>query len=136
MKSLARGHIWWPSIDKDIEDCMHGSCQITVPLALLHPWVWPGRPWQRVHVDFAGPINGKMFILLVDAHSKWPEVFEMPNTTSQNKLFQRLQQLESRHLLHTKWFIDYTFIWDIRINCKFQYFTSDCFSKIYTWILH
>ena len=27
-----------------------------------------------------------MFILLVDAHSKWPEVFEMPNTTSQKTI--------------------------------------------------
>ena len=91
MKSLARGHVWWPSIDKDIDDCVHGctACQevkTTEPLAPLHPWVWPGRPWQRGHVDFAGPINGKMFILLVDAHSKWPEVFEMSNTTSQKTI--------------------------------------------------
>ena len=101
MKSLARGHVWWPSIDKDIEDCVHGctACQevkTTVPLAPLHPWVWPGRPWQRVHVDFAGPINGKMFILLVDAHSKWPEVFEMPNTTSQ-KTIEILRQVFSAY---------------------------------------
>ena len=29
MMSLARGHVWWPSIDKDIEDCVHGctACQ-------------------------------------------------------------------------------------------------------------
>ena len=61
MKSLARGHVWWPSIDKDIDECVHGctACQevkTTAPLAPLHPWVWPGRPWQRVHVDFARPI--------------------------------------------------------------------------------
>ena len=55
-----------------------------------------GRPWQRVHVDFAGPINGKMFILLVDAHSKWPEVFEMPNTTSQ-KTIEILRQVFSAY---------------------------------------
>ena len=48
----------------------------------LQPWAWPAKPWQRIHVDFAGPFLGKMFFLVVDAHSKWPEVYEMPSTTS------------------------------------------------------
>ena len=48
----------------------------------LHPWVWPSRPWQRIHVDFAGPFLGKSFLVVVDAHSKWPEVFEMSSTTA------------------------------------------------------
>ena len=70
----------------------------TVPLAPLHPWVWPGRPWQRVHVDSAESINGKMCIYLVDAHSKWPEVFEMPNTTFQ-KTIEILRQVFSAYRL-------------------------------------
>ena len=41
------------------------------------------RPWQRVHVDFAGPFQGKMFLLVVDAHSKWPEVVNMTTTSAQ-----------------------------------------------------
>ena len=52
------------------------------PTAPLHPWVWPTKPWQRVHVDFAGPFMGKMYFVAVDAHSKWPEVYEMSSTTS------------------------------------------------------
>ena len=31
--------------------------------------------WSLVHVDYAGPIVGKMFFVVVDAHSKWPEVY-------------------------------------------------------------
>ena len=42
------------------------------PVVLLHPWVWPSKPWQRVHLDFASP---------VDAHSKCPEVKVMSSTT-------------------------------------------------------
>ena len=40
--------------------------------------------WQRIHVDFAGPFNGQMFLLVVhvDAKSKWIEVFPMPLTTA------------------------------------------------------
>ena len=52
------------------------------PAAPLSPWSWPTKPWQRVHLDFAGPFLNKMYLLAVDAHSKWPEVFEMSQTTS------------------------------------------------------
>ena len=44
------------------------------PVAPLQPWIWPTQPWKRVHVDFAGPFMGSMYIIAVDAHSKWPEV--------------------------------------------------------------
>ena len=40
------------------------------------------NPWERIHVDFAGPFLHKMFMIVMDAHSKWPEVIEMPETTS------------------------------------------------------
>ena len=40
---------------------------------------------ESIHAHFAWPIKGKMFILLVDAHSKWPEVFQLPHATSQRK---------------------------------------------------
>jgi hypothetical protein len=48
----------------------------------MHPWTWPSEPWKRVHIDFAGPFLGKMYFLAIDAHSKWPEVFEMNQTTT------------------------------------------------------
>ena len=74
MKSLAHTHVWWPLIDKHIEqmvrDCQ--SCQGVQnrpPTALLHPWSWPDGPWKRIHVDFAGPVFGSMFLIMVDAHS-------------------------------------------------------------------
>ena len=47
---------------------------------LLHPWLWPAKPWQSIHVDFAGPFMGKMFLIVVDAHSKWPEVIDYKYT--------------------------------------------------------
>ena len=33
-------------------------------------------------MDFEGPFKGKMFFLLIDAHSKWPEIYEMKSTTA------------------------------------------------------
>ena len=33
-------------------------------------------------MDFAEPFCGKMWLLLIDSHSKWPEVFEVPKITA------------------------------------------------------
>ena len=33
-------------------------------------------------MDFAGPFQGSMFLIAVDDHSKWPEVFVMKETTA------------------------------------------------------
>ncbi len=52
-------------------------------VAPLHPWLWPAKPWQRIHIDYAGPVEGKMMLVVVDAHSKWPEVISMTSSTSQ-----------------------------------------------------
>ena len=86
MKSVARSYMWWPGLDKDLESLAKAcqACQAVKrapPVAPLHPWVWPSRPWQRVHLDFAGPFQGSMFLVGVDAHSKWPEVRIMSTTT-------------------------------------------------------
>ena len=48
----------------------------------LHPWPWPTAPWECIHVDFAGPVAGRMLFIAVDAHSKWPEVCVMNSTTA------------------------------------------------------
>ena len=87
MKSLARSYFWWPGLDKVIEEIAKSCkpCQSSKHLpakAPLHPWVWPTKPWQRVHIDFAGPFLDKHFLIVVDSHSKWPEVFEMSSTTT------------------------------------------------------
>ena len=86
-KSLARMFIWWPGMDQDIEEMVRGcaECQISRPMppqAPLQPWKWPTRPWARIHLDFAGPFLGQMFLILIDAHSKWIEVHPMTTITS------------------------------------------------------
>ncbi|KAL3094573.1 hypothetical protein niasHT_027156 [Heterodera trifolii] len=40
----------------------------------LHPWESSERPWQRIHIDFCGPFWGSMWLIIMDAKSKWPEV--------------------------------------------------------------
>ena len=39
------------------------------------------RSWQHGHLDFIGSFQNKKLLILVDAHSNWPEVVEMWNIT-------------------------------------------------------
>lgn len=87
MKSLARSYFWWPGLDKDIEKlCM--SCENCLihknnpNKAVLSSWPWPEEVWSRIHLDFMGPFLNKYFLIMVDAHSKWIEVFPMNSITS------------------------------------------------------
>ena len=52
------------------------------PAAPLIPWKWPSQPWRRLHIDYAGPFLGHMWLIIIDAHSKWLEIFQMSSTTS------------------------------------------------------
>ena len=86
MKWIARSYFWWPGLDSSIEklakSCL--ECQAvkkTPQTAPLHPWSWPTTVFQRIHVDFAGPFQETMFLVAIDAFSKWPEVFVLKRTT-------------------------------------------------------
>ncbi len=103
MKSLARSLLWWPGMDQEIEMVQHSTdCQQSRPMppsAPLHPWSWPTRPWARLHIDFAGPMEGRMFLVVVDAHSKWLEGIPMKTATAL-KTIQQLRKLFARFGIH------------------------------------
>ena len=42
----------------------------------------PRRPWARIHIDHAGPFQGKLFLVVVDAHSKLLETVIVPSTAT------------------------------------------------------
>ena len=62
------------------------SAKSALSTAPLQPWSWPSKPWQRVHLDFAGPSQGSTFFIAVDAYSMWPEVRVMKSTTTSQTL--------------------------------------------------
>ncbi|KFD63863.1 hypothetical protein M514_12264 [Trichuris suis] len=87
MKALARSVVCWPGLDRQIEDIVRGcaACAAVAKLpAKVPPCPWPpaDRCWSRVHVDYAGPFEGRYFFILVDAFSKWPEVFVTEKITA------------------------------------------------------
>ncbi|BHF79292.1 hypothetical protein SprV_0602241200 [Sparganum proliferum] len=101
MKSIARSFAYWPGIDGDIDDLVRrcSRCQQAArmpPRQPPVPWEPPERPWSRVHIDFAGPLNGVSYLILVDAYSKWPEIAPLnPATASATIAF--LRRIFSQH---------------------------------------
>lgn len=101
MKSLARGYVWWPDLNADVEQYVRrcAVCQASrpqPPVAPTHAWEVPKQPWNRLHVDFAGPFMGTMFLVLVDAFSKWVDVVMMSSITA-SATIEKLQQIFSTH---------------------------------------
>ncbi|XP_060073916.1 uncharacterized protein K02A2.6-like [Ylistrum balloti] len=87
MKALARLFVWWPNLDMDIETrvakCESCRKQLpNMPQSRSNPWLWPNKPWERVHIDYAGPFLNNMFLVVVDAHSKWLDVVRMSSTSA------------------------------------------------------
>jgi len=100
MKSVARNYVWWPGIDDQIvavaNNCASCLMERNNPSKCqLHTWHYPSAPWERLHMDYLGPINGKMYFLIIDAYSKWLEVFPV-SSTSANLAISHLRDLFSR----------------------------------------
>ena len=101
MKELARTYIWWPNIDLEIEQTVRScvSCQRvrkSSAVAPLAPWLWPSNPWHRIHIDFA-EYEKKHYLIVLDAHSRWPEIFYMPQNTAATATIEILQELFARY---------------------------------------
>ena len=79
MKTLARMYVWRPGIDSYLEMMArkYKSCEKNHKKhrnVSLHPWEWPAKPWTRLHMEYAGPFMGHMFLVLVNATFKWIEI--------------------------------------------------------------
>ncbi|KAL5470941.1 hypothetical protein EMCRGX_G029003 [Ephydatia muelleri] len=87
MRALARYYVWWPHIDDDVETYVKKckACQQNRPHeheTLLFSWNVPTEPWQRIHIDYAGPFEGSSWLVVVDAFSKWIEIKPQRSTTT------------------------------------------------------
>ncbi len=84
---LARESVYWPNINKDIENvvkkCM--TCQENLPSQTkepLDPHDIPSTPWYKIATDLF-TLDREDYLLIVDYHSKFPIVSKLHNTSSQ-----------------------------------------------------
>lgn len=84
-KQLARRVIWWPLIDKDIENfitCCH-SCQTHASKRNFAPqlsWKKTSYPFERIHIDHF--FYHFFFLVIVDDFSNWIDVQLNKNVSS------------------------------------------------------
>ena len=85
-KSL-RSYVFWKNLDKDIENRIRSCTGCTLAVKSLpikfSPWPKTDLPWIRIHVDFAGPLDGCYYLIVVDSYSKWPELFKCKKPNSE-----------------------------------------------------
>lgn len=83
----------------------------------LIPWNPTNTPWSRIHLDFAGPINGHYLLVIVDSYSKWVEVFKTKEMTT-NFTIAKLRETFCRYGLV-----------DVIVTDNGRQFTSDNFNE-------
>lgn len=86
LKAMARQSVWWPNIDKDLENVVRSctTCQSEAaePASHLSPWPYIKTPWSRIHIDHAGPFENHIVLVVVDAATKWLEAVPVSSTCS------------------------------------------------------
>lgn len=86
-KNKARGTIYWPGINKQIEEMVE-SCETCLRLQRsndkepLMPHEVPKAPWIKVGTDLL-EFRGKRYLLTVDYFSKYEELGYLPNMSNE-----------------------------------------------------
>jgi len=91
-KALLRSKVWFPGIDKMVEDEIErcAACQLSghgdkpEPIASSS---MPDEVWQEVAIDFFGPLpNKKQWMVLTCKMSRYPVVVEVKSTASEHTI--------------------------------------------------
>ena len=71
------------AIQTEIKEChICQSLRNSPPQAPIHIWQWSLQPWSRIYVDYAGTFMGHHFLVIIDVHSTWVDVYMTTLATS------------------------------------------------------
>ena len=101
-KALLREKIWFPGIDvlvkETITKCV--PCQAvgrSSPPEPLHMTEMPSAPWQKINIDFLGPLpSGELLLVVIDRYSRYPEV-EIVRSTKSSVVIPKLDKIFAVH---------------------------------------
>ena len=92
--------VWWPGLVKQILSTVQNChiCSQKNPL-VVEPMIsleLQAYPWQRVNSDLF-EMKGNKYLLVVDSFSRYPEVIQLPFTTTSTKVISVLKSVFARH---------------------------------------
>ncbi|XP_064116685.1 uncharacterized protein K02A2.6-like [Macrobrachium nipponense] len=98
-KRRARQTIYWPGIDRDVENTVKSCsrCQELLPGQQNEPLMqegFPSRVFESASADYFH-ISGKTFLVYVDRLSEWPHVSSCNGSTSAAQLVSLLRPIFS-----------------------------------------
>ncbi len=101
-KALLREHVWFPGMDyavkKEIQHCL--ACQASLPANPPEPLgssPMPRNPWEKVKIDFYGPLpSGHYLLVVIDCYSRFPETAILKSISAQ-KVIPQLDEIFARH---------------------------------------
>lgn len=102
MKQRLRSKVWWPGMDKDIEQFCKScyGCQLVTQGDKPEPMIrreMPTKPWEHLCADFLGPLpSGDNLFVIVDYYSRWKEIFIVKTITS-GKVIECLKSVFAVH---------------------------------------
>ena len=105
-KWTARQYFWWPKLDTEIEDYVKSceACKMNSPnpnKAVLIKFEDTKEVLERIHIDFLGPVNNKVYIIIKDAYSKWVEVQKISPITAEETVI-KVREFVARYGLPKK----------------------------------
>ena len=101
-KALIREKVWFPKMDEmiktTIDQCI--PCQAvgkSNPPLPIESTEMPNGPWEKLHMDFYGPLPSNEYLLVViDRYSRFPEV-EIVKSTKASIVIPKLDRIFSVH---------------------------------------
>ena len=101
-KKYLRSKLWFPGLDKMVEEKVEGcrGCQATTYTPTrdpLKPTELPESPWQKLDMDFWGPLpSGEYILVIIDEHSRYPEV-EFVSSTAAKAVVPHIDRVFATH---------------------------------------
>lgn len=92
MKSTLRLSVWWPKMDREVENFVRNcrGCILVSAPDVPEPMTrkqLPDGPWKEIAIDFLGPLpEGQWLFVVVDYYSRFVEVVEMWDITASDTI--------------------------------------------------
>ena len=103
MKQRLRSKVWWPNMDRDVDQwCKRCyGCQLVTKLERPEPMVrieLPSRPWEHLAAEFMGPLPScHNLFAVVDYYLRWVEIAIMTPTPNVEKTVKALEKMFTTH---------------------------------------